>query len=108
MRRLLDDHPNLFLGLKMSPSSIFKQNDPVERGAGLRPEWRAMFANHPDRFVLGSDYFAPAPGFNRRRPPNLQPALRIIELLPPALKRKVAYENARRLYRLHGAGRRSP
>jgi len=103
MRRLLNDHPNLFLALKMSPLSVFKQHDPVQRGAGLRPEWRALIASHPDRFVLGSDYFAPAPGFNRRRPPNLQPALRIIELLPPALKRKVAYENARRLYRLRGA-----
>ena len=105
MRRLLNDHPNLFLGLKMSPVSVFKENDPVQRGAGLRPEWRALIAGHPDRFVLGSDYFAPAPGFNRRRPPNLQPALRIIELLPAGLKRKVAYENARRLYRLDGAAK---
>jgi predicted TIM-barrel fold metal-dependent hydrolase len=102
MRRLLDDHPNLFLGLKMSPTSLFKKNDPIQRGAGLKPDWRALIAAHPDRFVLGSDYFAPAPHFNRRRPPNLQPGLRIIELLPAGLKRKVAYENARRLYRLHG------
>jgi predicted TIM-barrel fold metal-dependent hydrolase len=84
----------------MSPVSVFKQHDPVQRGAGLRPEWRALIARYPDRFVLGSDYFAPAPGFNRRRPRNLQPALRVIELLPAGLKRKVAYENARRLYRL--------
>jgi hypothetical protein len=105
MGRLLNDHPNLFLGLKMSPLSVFKQNDPFQRGAGLRPEWRALIAGYPDRFVLGSDYFAPAPAFNRRRPPNLQPALRIIELLPAGLKRKVAYENARRLYRLHGTAK---
>ena len=102
MGRLLDDHSNLFLGLKMSPTSLFKENDPIQRGAGLKPDWRALIAAHPDRFVLGSDYFAPAPGFNRRRPPNLQPGLRIIELLPYGIKRKVAYENAQRLYRLHG------
>lgn len=105
MGRLLGDHPNLFLGLKMSPLSVFKENDPVQRGAGLRPEWRALIANYPDRFMLGSDYFAPAPNFNRRRPPNLQPALRVIELLPPALKPKVAHENAQRLYRLNGVSK---
>lgn len=105
MRRLLNDHPNLFLGLKMSPSSVFKEHDPVQRGAGLRPEWRALIASYPDRFMLGSDYFAPAPAFNRRRPPNLQPALRVIELLPPGLKPKVAYENAQRLYRLNDAAK---
>lgn len=105
MRRLLDDHSNLFLALKMSPLSVFKQHDPVQRGTGLRPEWRALIAGYPERFVLGSDYFAPAPGFNRRRPRNLQPALRVIELLPAGLKRKVAYENARRLYRLDAAGK---
>lgn len=104
MRRLLNDHPNLFLGLKMSPLSVFKENDPIQRGAGLRPEWRALIADYPDRFLLGSDYFAPAPGFTRRRPPNLKPALGVIELLPPGLKRKVAHENAQRLYRLNGAG----
>ena len=86
----------------MSPTSVSKENDPIRRGAGLKPEWRSLIAAHPDRFVLGSDYFSPAPAFNRRRPSNLQPGLRILELLPAALKRKVAYENARRLYRLHG------
>lgn len=98
MRRLLDRHAKLFLGLKMSPSSLFKEHDPIQRGAGLRAEWRKLISDYPERFVLGSDYFAPAPNFNRRRPANLQPALRIIELLPEGLKRKVAHENAQRLY----------
>lgn len=57
--------PKPFLGLKMSPLSVFKENDPIQRGAGLRPEWRALIADYPDRFLLGSDYFAARARFHQ-------------------------------------------
>lgn len=54
----------------------------------------------PDRFMIGGDQLFLPPGSWLRFPQSQATTLRLLELLPAALARKVAHENARRVYRL--------
>ena len=108
-RRLLAAHPNLHMSLRMLPGRA-PQNHPLGAGgAGIKPEWRALLEEFPDRFVLGGDQFfvaptvrggSPAQQFAQRAPIARQRTRAFLDALPPALARKIAVENAVRLYRL--------
>jgi hypothetical protein len=97
--RLLAAHPNLFAAIKVGPDSL-EQNRPISRGAGLKPEWLALFKKFPDRFMLGSDQFHAAPGAMGRFIPRLEPLRALIEALPEDLAGKIGHENAVKVYRL--------
>ncbi|MBI4985104.1 MAG: amidohydrolase family protein [Rhodocyclales bacterium] len=99
-RELLARHPNLYMSLRIGrggpdPSAAMTED------AQLKPEWRALLIEFPDRFVIGSDSFHP-PHANLRRTPAAALAFSraLVEQLPAAVGRAVAYENAVRLYRL--------
>lgn len=99
-RRLLGEHSNLYVSLNVLAVNRFDRNVPLPPGSGLNPQWLALIEEFSDRFVFGSDHFYPAPAFSRRRPQNLQPSLQLLQQLPPELARKVAVENAQRLFGL--------
>lgn len=106
-KRLMQAHPNLVLQLKIGATtvpgrSLFVQNDVLD-GDRLRPEWLDIIRSFPERMVLGGDNFHSAPGARTpfQRPQDNAPRARILlQQLPADLARRVASENAIRIYRL--------
>lgn len=99
-RRLLTAHPNLYMSLRTG------RGQPAPSGAMtpdgmLKGPWLALIRDFPDRFTIGSDQFYPPFASGRRTPAEGLDTLRaLVDGLPPDLARKVAYENARRIYKL--------
>ena len=65
-------------------------------GGELSPEWRALFTEYPDRFVLGSDTWVP------QRWPEVPDIFagyrRWLAQLPPQIAEQVAWRNGARLF----------
>jgi predicted TIM-barrel fold metal-dependent hydrolase len=93
MRRLLNDHPNLYMSIKIDEHAP-KRTSPLDLDGTLRPGWLALLRDFSDRFLIGSDQF-----FDDA-PERLALARRFVDALPPEIARRVANENARRVYRL--------
>jgi hypothetical protein len=84
---LVARHPRLAVELALRSD--------VAPGGRLDPAWRALFTQHPDRFMVGTDTWTPS-----RWPqvPDLQDGTRTwLRQLPPAVARRIAWENAERL-----------
>ena len=104
LRRLLGAHPNLFCELsgRESIRRIYR-GDPIDEGGVLKPAWKALLEDLPDRFAIGTDVdpatlqtYAEEIGYWRG----------ILGQLSSATAAKLAHENAERLLRLPPAGRR--
>ena len=94
MRGMLQRHSNLYLEIKFDPG--FPGKDPPIVDGKLKPEWLKLYQDFPDRFLIGSDqHFDPPATVPLAR--AQQNAL-LLEQLPPDLRRKIAVENAERLY----------
>jgi hypothetical protein len=100
-RELLERHPNLYMSVRVgrgAPHPAYA----LDEGGRLKPAWRKLFEDFPDRFVLGSDIFhPPQPGgvraeFMKATLDNLRI---LLEQLPSGLARRMASENAAHLYR---------
>jgi hypothetical protein len=72
-------------------------------------EWRRLFQDLPDRFVIGTDQFIAAPGAQGRGPGLAfaqhaslarRRARLLLDALPQDLRRAIGHDNAVRLYRL--------
>ncbi len=95
-RRLLQEHPNLYMDLKIDPLKPAK-NSPLTNGAGgsIKPDWLKLLRDFPDRFVLGSDQHYPEP---KAGPQRWEAVVSLLNQLPEDLRRKIGMENALRLY----------
>lgn len=95
-RRLLAEHPNLFMSIKIGAQGM-RTHSPLTTD-GIKPEWLALLQEFPERFVVGSDSFfasaGPGPAINLAGPAAL------LARLPPELAAQIGYRNARRIYRL--------
>ena len=98
LRRLLGAHLNLFCELsgRGSIRRIY-QGDPIDEGGVLKPAWKALLEDLPDRFVIGTDVdpatlktYAEEIGYWRG----------ILAQLSPTAAVKLAHENAERLLKL--------
>lgn len=99
-RRLLARHSNLYMSLKLSPSPADKSM-PVGP-QGVRPDWAALIAEFPDRFVIGSDSFFAAPGAGGPGTVfRLPPTKLMLEGLPLELAERIGWRNAATLYKLN-------
>lgn len=97
-RRLLRAHPNLYMEIKIDPEKAGKNSPLTEGGAGtLKPEWLKLFQDFSDRFVIGTDQHYPEPNSAEQR---WQAVVRLLNQLPPDLRKKIGRENAVRIYRL--------
>ena len=96
MRKLLEAHPNLYTEIKYDPG--FPGKDPPIVDGKLKPEWLKLYQDFPDRFIIGSDqHFDPPATVPLAR--AQQNAL-LLNQLPADLRKKVASENALKLYNL--------
>ena len=95
-RKLLAAHPNLYMEIKYDPG--FPGKDPPIADGKLKPEWLKLYQDFPDRFIIGSDqHFDPPATVPLAR--AQQNAL-LLNQLPAELRKKVASENALKLYNL--------
>ena len=108
VRELLGRHPNLSLSIR--PLSPFPGSMLNPKAGGPNSEWIAVLRAFPDRFVLGSDSFVAASGFAgsealhtfaQRAQMQRRGIRQLLTLLPGDVARRIAYENAERLYRLN-------
>lgn len=100
MSRLLKDHSNLYMNIKIFGRPADQPNMPLGEGRQIQPAWLAMLRAFPDRFAIGSDSFHAAPQQAGRRPPP-NPATRVlVNALPPDLAPRIASGNALKIYRL--------
>ncbi|MGI9520990.1 MAG: amidohydrolase family protein [Hyphomicrobiaceae bacterium] len=84
VRRMLRKHKNLWADLAF-------RNDHAT-GKQVAAEWRAAFEEFPDRFMVGTDTFAPERWYYVSE--HAADARNWMSSLPPELARKIAYENA--------------
>ena len=110
---LMDKYEHLYMSLRIRGDSS-KSHNQVFDADELDAGWLELLKRHSDRFVIGTDSFfippnipsdAPAKRFARNNESTLKETGRFLSMLPPDLARKVARENAIRIYRL-GAGDR--
>jgi len=94
MRGLLERHANLAMSVKYDGRGHQRTQPFPPEGGALRPGWVEMMRAFPDRFVIGSDQFIDQ-GTDR-----FEGARRFVDALPSDLVRRIASENAKRLYRL--------
>lgn len=87
VRQLLELHPNLWVELAL-------RYDVAPNGR-LDPEWAALFADYPERFMIGTDTWIPSQWTHL---PSLMAAVRgWLRQLPPDLAEAIAWRNAERL-----------
>jgi predicted TIM-barrel fold metal-dependent hydrolase len=95
MGRLLDDHPNLFMSLKISEDSL-EASWPLDADGIFKEEWKTFLTLYADRFVIGSDQF-----FGTVQAQDHWGGIeKLLEQLPEDVAQKIAYENAMRLFLL--------
>ncbi|HEY7458287.1 MAG TPA: amidohydrolase family protein [Xanthobacteraceae bacterium] len=112
--RLMDGHPNLYMNLRVAPPLLetvpvlgLRIKNKLVDARGLNPVWLAVLRKHADRFVLGTDRFfvieggtSPVTAFVAGNETKLLATNLFLSLLPRDLARKIAIENANRLYSL--------
>ncbi len=100
MTGLLSRHPNLYSAFRL-PSVGKRPVQPLNPAGILKPEWRALIERFPNRFTMHTDIFYGASWPPKRGPHNSHElAIKLLEQLPPDLARKLAYENAQRIYKI--------
>jgi len=104
LRRLLGAHPNLFCELsgRESIRRVYR-GDPIDEGGVLKPAWKALLEDLPDRFVIGTDVDPATPATYAE---EIAYWRGILAQLSPAAAVKLAHENAERLLKLRPAGGR--
>ena len=96
LRRLFQAHSNLYCELSWREVTQIGIRI-VDNQGRLREDWKALFEEYPDRFVLGTDIAT-------TRPEDYARLVRywrfIISPVADDAERKIAYQNAERLLRL--------
>ena len=95
--RLLHAHSNLFMELKTDPLTLGK--NPLFAGGKIKPEWLKLLQDYPERFVIGTDQHY-ASGRPMEGPQRWKMAVRLLDQLPPGLRRKISSENAVRIFNI--------
>jgi hypothetical protein len=91
VRALLQRHPTLMGELPYRPGL-------TEADGRLAPAWRALFVEMPERFLVGSDTWVNGRWDDYEN--LMQQARRWLGDLPPAVARRIAWDNGAALFGL--------
>jgi predicted TIM-barrel fold metal-dependent hydrolase len=91
-RRLLREHSNLYMEIKLDPKAQGKNF--LMADGKLKPEWLKLFEDFPDRFIIGSDQHYPEPD----GPQRWQQVVLLLNQLPAGLRRSIGAENVAHIY----------
>ncbi|MDP3715248.1 MAG: amidohydrolase family protein [Burkholderiales bacterium] len=101
MQDLLARHPNLYMSIRPNLTGPLPTVVLDSQGA-LKAEWRKLFLEFPDRFMMQTDAFyrlgTPIVQFGGVRAMEFGRAL--LDQLPDEVAAKIGHANAQRLYRL--------
>ena len=108
VRKMLEKHPNLYCSIRTVNAP---DKEPVwHPSTGINYSWIKIFKKYPDRFVLGTDSFVVSEKYSGRPHAPLVLAQRtrvqreganeLLRVLKKDLARKIARDNAIRIYRL--------
>jgi hypothetical protein len=107
-RDMLARHRNLYMSLRMFASRS-GLNHPLTDD-GIAADWMTTFEQFPDRFFIGGDQFflppvlskndGPGAIFARQSQNTRDRVNRFLGYLPPKIARMIAFENARRVYKI--------
>ncbi len=86
----LDTYPKLW-------SDLAFRSDMASRN-GVDPDWKSAFEAHPDRFMVGTDTFAPERWYYVG--PHAEFSRDWLNMLPPVIADNIAYANAERMLAL--------
>ena len=100
MRELLRRHPNLYMSMKFQRPGAGGVSNPLDGGRRLRPEWRQLLEEFPDRFLMANDSHIYVDIRRRSRTQGIGAARAFFRQLDGKLARSIGYENAQRLFRL--------
>lgn len=105
-RTLLNKHPNLYCSIR----TTLNRNNPMRHPKrGINGDWIDVLKKFPDRFVMGTDSFVLTPGYTGPNGPRIfeqrswiqrEGANKVLSHLDRGLARKIARENAIRIYNL--------
>lgn len=96
MRKLLEEHANLYMSLKISPESL-AETRPIDTNGNLKDEWRQLFTDFSNRFVVGTDQHYSTEKLAEKKWEGIK---KILEQLPVETTKKIAYENAVEIFNL--------
>ncbi len=103
-RKLMSENPNLYMSIRiasgMRKRKVSAPTFPLDENGNLKPQWLALFQEFPDRFIIGSDEII-KPTDDHPSAGSIRSTVGLLEQLPPDLRSKIGFENARRLYRLN-------
>ncbi len=99
IRALMEQHPNVYCEFAVRYPPLWKPSWHYKKifdASGIEPEWQKLIENHPDRFMIGTDI---------KNDATYDKAIKVVRTgllghLSPETARKVAYENAQRLFDL--------
>ncbi|MDP6786923.1 MAG: amidohydrolase family protein [Rhodospirillales bacterium] len=107
MRRLLPAHPNLYLSLRAPQQTKTRDGKPFPNrifditGRTIKPEWKRLILDFPDRIMLGADEFV-GPGEKAKLAASFEKTWSILEHFSGEVREKIGGGNARRVFKLDG------
>jgi len=106
--QLMDRRSNLYVSLRIVGGRAPMHNKALAFGV-IEPGWNKLLTRHSDRFVIGTDSFFVSPSvegsgpgvqFSQRNIQKLKATMHFLSLLPSFVARKIAIDNAVRIYKL--------
>lgn len=90
IRAIMQAHPNV-------SAELSYREDQILGDGTIDPHWKSLFLDFPDRFVVGSDTWAPGrwPIYGA----IIEDHRAYLKLLPRGLAEKIAFRNAERMFR---------
>jgi predicted TIM-barrel fold metal-dependent hydrolase len=98
--RLLQDHPNLYMSIRVVPKNI--PSRPIDEDGRIKTDWLNLVIKYQDRFLIGSDeFFMPhTRGEGHASGGSTEETISFLSQLPFDVAQKVGYENAIQLFRI--------
>lgn len=97
VRSMMDKHPNLFCEFSVRyPPKNKEDSREIFNGDGINSSWRELMEDHSDRFMVGTDTNS-----EKQFVDSIKTVRKgLLPNLKPDTARKIAYQNAQRLFKL--------